>query len=177
MGEWVEESFGCTCNLASHSLGELALSCFLLVIYKLVLTLPDPLVPHRLWLLGLAVTACSSRQGGLRSRGVLWPARAGRQAALSSAGGERHHCVSRESMFLLRACLCSHGNPGAAHNFRRKYSCLMHSAALCFTLCSHCHTEFSPVSVEILYIELAKNRNPSFSVSATDITDSIFTFS
>lgn len=64
MGEWVEESFGCTCNLASHSLGELALSCFLLVIYKLVLTLPDPLVPHRLWLLGLAVTACSSVREG-----------------------------------------------------------------------------------------------------------------
>lgn len=49
---------------SSHSLRELSLSCFFLVICKLVLTLPDTLAYHRLWLLELVVIPCSSSQRG-----------------------------------------------------------------------------------------------------------------
>lgn len=52
------------------------------------------------------------------------------EAALQRRQGTSGWCQSR--IHLLHACLCSHGNPGTARQFRGKYSHPIHSAALLF---------------------------------------------
>lgn len=105
IGRWAEESFWCACSLASHSLRELSVSCFLLVICKLVLTLLDTLVHHKLWLLELAVIPCGWSQRGSEEQrrrcGLPW--RVGRLLSRMLTGNVRTVSVKNPCSSCMRA--------------------------------------------------------------------------